>query len=208
MPQITLYEYAPTRSQKCRWAIAEAGLDYESVGNSIEVLTSDDLKAIQPLGKLPAAIIDGKPLFESNAIVAAIADLAPHRKLIPEPGSWERSLYDQWTFFATTELEMWAWSTMLNTWTFFLDESDRIPAIADQNAEMFKRGAGAIEQRLAANAHILGEDFSVADIVVGYALNLGRGVGFLADGFPHANAYLDRLYAREHCTLTKPKNSD
>lgn len=93
MATVTLYEYEPSRSLKPRWALLEAGLDYESVGNSMEVLGSAELLKVQPLGKVPAAIIDGNPLFESSAIVAAIADLVPDCNLIAKPGTWVTSIY-------------------------------------------------------------------------------------------------------------------
>ena len=92
MPQITLYEHAPTRSARCRWTLLEAGLNFESAGNASEFIGSAELRAVLPLGKLPVAIIDGRPLFES----AAIADLSPERDLISKPGSWSRALHDQW----------------------------------------------------------------------------------------------------------------
>ena len=80
MPSIKLFELGPTRSARVRWTLLEAGLAYESVGNSVEVFGSDELRGVHPLGKLPAAIIDGKPLFESAAIVTAVADLVPEKK--------------------------------------------------------------------------------------------------------------------------------
>ena len=64
MPRIQLYELGPTRSARCRWTLLEAGLAYESIGNAPAILGSAELKRVHPLGKLPAAIIDGRPLFE------------------------------------------------------------------------------------------------------------------------------------------------
>ena len=203
MAEIKLYEFEPTRSQKCRWTLLEAGLEYESLGNSPKVLGSDELRKIQPLGKLPGALIDGKPLFESSAISTAIADLAPDGSLVGKPGTWSRTLHDQWSFFVTTELEMWAWSAMLNSWDIFLPEEKRVPAIVAQTADLFRHGAGALEEHLTDNGYVVDNRLSVTDIIVGYAANLGRGVGFLSEGFPNINAYLDRLYGREHCTLTR-----
>ena len=115
MPRIQLYELGPTRSARCHWALLEAGLDYESVGNTPETIGSDALKKIHPLGKLPAAIIDGKPLFESAAIATAIADMVPDRALIAPSGTWERALHDQWVYFTLTEMEPYIWSTELNS---------------------------------------------------------------------------------------------
>ena len=100
MVTIKLFEYEPTRSLKCRWALQEAELTYESVGNSPAVLSSEELQLIHPLGKVPAILIDGRPLFESSAIVTAVADLVPSRRLIAAQGSWERHLHEQWVAFS------------------------------------------------------------------------------------------------------------
>ena len=95
MPSIKLFELGPTRSARVRWTLLEAGLAYESVGNRVQIIGSDELRNIHPLGKLPAAIIDGKPLFESAAIVTAIADLVPEKNLIAKAGTWSRNLHYQ-----------------------------------------------------------------------------------------------------------------
>ena len=44
---------------------------------------------------LAFAVIDGRLLFESSAIVTAVVDLAPDRNLIAKPGTWERLLHAQ-----------------------------------------------------------------------------------------------------------------
>ena len=95
MPKIELYELAPTRSARVRWVVKEAQLTYTSLGNQVETSGSDAVKQIHPLGKLPAARIDGKPLFESAAIATAIADLVPEQNLVARPGTWGRALHDQ-----------------------------------------------------------------------------------------------------------------
>jgi glutathione S-transferase len=140
MPDIKLYELGPTRSARCRWTLLEADLDYESVGNDPSIIGSDELKRIHPLGKLPAAVIDGRPLFESAAISAAIADLVPEKHLIAEPGTWSRALHDQWVIFALTEMEAWVWSAELNSMDFVLPKEQHVPAIIGQNEMMFTVG--------------------------------------------------------------------
>ena len=102
---ITLYELAPTRSARCRWTLLEAGLEFESVGGTPEIIGSEALCAVHPLGKLTAAVIDGRPLYESAAISTVIADLVPERSLIARPGTWSRALHDQWVSFALTKME-------------------------------------------------------------------------------------------------------
>jgi glutathione S-transferase len=200
MPDIKLFELAPTRSARCRWTLLEAGLEYESIGNSIDVFSSVDLKAVHPLGKLPAAIIDGKPLFESAAISTAIADLVPEKKLIAAPGSWSRSLHDQWVSFALTEMEAFVQSTEVNTIEFLLPKEQHVPAIIEQNNMFYKKGAAALELVLGETDYLVENRFTVTDIIVGYTVYFGEEQHLLGD-FPNLRAYLDRLMAREHCTF-------
>ena len=200
MPDIVLYELAPTRSLKCRWMLQEADLPFESRGNDVAILGSDELLAVQPLGKLPAAIIDGRPLFESSAIVTAIADLVPEAGLIAPAGTWQRHLHDQWTCFAHAELECWAWTAMLNSRDFLRPEDQHVAAILPQMEAAFSQGAAVIERALDKAEYINGDSFSATDINVAYSLYLGAMAGFLAE-FPNARAYLDRLREREHCTM-------
>ena len=201
-PVIKLYELKPTRSARCRWTLLEAGLDYESVGNNPSIIGSDELRRVQPLGKLPAAIIDGRPLFESAAICAALADLVPEQRLIAPPGSWSRALHEQWVCFALTELEAWVWTAELNTLDFVLPEEQRVPAIIPQCEMLFKRSAAALDAALTDTPFLVEGRFTVTDIIVGYTVNFGHEFGWIAE-FPNVLAYLHRLYEREHCTLVR-----
>ncbi len=201
-PAIKLYELAPTRSARCRWTLLEAGLEFQSVGNDPSIIGSDELRRLHPLGKLPVAVIDGKPLFESAAISAAIADLVPERRLIAAPGTWSRALHDQWVMFALTELEPWVWTAELNTLDFVLPKDQHVPEIVPQCRRMFSRAAAALDLELSNSPYLVESRFTVADIIVGYTLNFGAEFGWI-DGFPHLHAYLERLFEREHCTLVR-----
>ncbi len=201
MTTIKLYEFEPTRSARCRWTLLEAGLDYETAGGSPDIIGSDELKSVHPLGKIPAAVIDGKPLFESAAIATAIADLVPDRNLVAKAGTWERTLHDQWTQFALTEMEAWLWASLVNT--AVLPEEQRISAGLEQNGAMFKRGAAVLDDVLGGCEHLIENRFTVTDIIVGYTVNWGRRQGHLEDRFSNLHGYLDRLFEREHCTLMR-----
>ena len=202
MPDIKLYELGPTRSARCRWTLLEAGLEYESMGNQASFIGSTALRKIHPLGKLPAALIDGKPLFESAAISTAIADLVPDQDLVAKPGTWSRTLHDQWVCFALSEMEAWVWSTELNSMDFVLPESQHVPAIIEQNAMMYKRSAAVLETVLGQSDYLIDNRFTVTDIIVAYTIGFGREQGLL-DNFPNLQAYFDRLLKRPHCTLSR-----
>ena len=200
MPSIRLFELGPTRSARVRWTLLEAGLEYESIGNRVDIIGSEELRNVHPLGKLPAAIIDGKPLFESAAIVTAIADLVPEKDLIARPGTWSRYLHYQWVCFALTEMEAHVQSTEINSIDFVIPESQHVPGIIEQNSMMFKRGAAALNTVLGKSDYLIEDRFSVTDIIVGYTVAWGQEQGLLS-GFPNLVAYLERLLEREHCTL-------
>ena len=197
MTEIILFEYSPTRSARCLWTLKEAGLPYETVGGSAEVIGSEQLRAVQPLGKLPAALIDGRPLFESAAISTAIADLVPERELIASSGTWARALHDQWVSFALTEMEAWLWSSELNA-SEFLPKEQRVPEIVAQNQAFFAKSAAVMDSALSECEYLVEDRFSVTDIIIGYTVYWAEDDKLLGP-FKHLQAYLQRLLEREHC---------
>ena len=194
---ITLYELGTSRSLRCRWTLMELGLEYTSIEDRL-LLRSDELKKIHPLGKMPAAIINGMALFESSAICNYVADQTKDIDLIAKPGTWSRAQHDQWTYFNLTELEAWIWSTAVNT--FVLPEDERIHACIPQNEKMFKKGANVLDRYLADHEYFVEDRFTVTDIIIGYTLNWARRQGLVKD-FPSINLFLERLFLREHCVL-------
>jgi glutathione S-transferase len=194
---ITLYEFGPSRSKKVRWALQELELEFESIEGR-HLLHSDELKKIHPLGKLPAVIIDGKPLFEASAICTYLADLAPEMGLISPSGTRARAIHDQWVSFCLTELEAHLWCNSRNT--FVLPEEKRLPAIFEQNNEAFCQAASVLEVELGNRNYLVEDRFSVTDIIVGFALKWGQSQQLL-ENMPNLLAYIHRLVDRTHCTL-------
>ena len=200
MPDIKLFELGPTRSARARWALLEAGLPFESVGNDVSIIGSDELRAVHPLGKLPAVLFDGKPLFESAAILTAVADLVPDKQLVALPGTWSRNLHYQWLSFVQSELEAFLQSTEVNSIDFIIPESEHVPGIKTQNDRFFRKGAAVLNDVLGRSDYLVDDRFSVTDIYAAYAVNWGQEQG-LMDEFPNLLAYQERLFEREHCTL-------
>ena len=66
-PDITLYGLGTSRSARCRWTLLELGLEFEYVEDR-SLLRTDKLRQLQPLAKMPVALINGQVLFESAAI--------------------------------------------------------------------------------------------------------------------------------------------
>ena len=194
---ITLYEYGPSRSKQARWALLELGLEFKSIAG-VELLHSDELNKVNPMGKVPAILINGEPLFEAAAICTYLADLVPEKGLISPSGTRERALHLQWVSFNLSELEAYVWSNARNT--FVLPEEKRITALFEQNNKAFMHAAKVLDKVMADKEYLVGNRFSVTDILVGFTLNWGNGAGLL-EHTPNLQAYLARLKQRPHCTL-------
>jgi glutathione S-transferase len=194
---IILYEYGPSRSKQVRWALLELGLPFRAVGD-LNILHSEELKKVNPMGKVPAVLINGEPLFEAAAICTYLADLAPEKGLIAPSGTRERALHLQWVSFALTEMEAYVWSNARNS--FVLPERERVKALFKQNNKAFLHAAKVLDKVLGTTDYLVGNRFSVTDILVGFVLNWGNGVRLLEDT-PNLQKYLDRLKERPHCTL-------
>jgi glutathione S-transferase len=195
--KITLYAIDFTRSARCRWTLLELGMEFDEIADR-SLIGSDELRAIHPQAKVPAIVIDDEPLFESAAICTYLCDLTAEKGLISPAGSRGRALHGQWTSFVLTEMEAYLWSNVKHT--NFYPEEKRVPEIVASNNEEVHAAAQVLNEALAEEPFLIGGQFSVTDIIVGWTVNWARRGGHL-DGFTHLAAYLDRLFARQHCPL-------
>lgn len=194
---ITLYGMGTSRSARCRWTLAELGLAYEYVEDR-NLFHSDELRKLHPQGKMPAAVINGEPLFESAAICEHLSDIAGGNALIGQVGSRARALHSQWVSFVLTELEAYLWSNAKHT-SFYPEERRVADVLAPNNDEI--RGAlSVLNDTLASQSYLVEDAFSVTDIIASWAINWARRSDKL-EPFPHLSAYLERLLQREHCML-------
>ena len=90
------------------------------------------------------------------------------------------------------------WSNARNT--FVLPEEQRITALFEQNDKAYVHAAKVLEKVLANSDYLVGNRFSVTDILVGAILNWGNGVDLL-ENMPNLQKYLARLKERPGCTL-------
>jgi len=181
---LTLY-YAPrTRALRPRWVLEELGVPYELARIDLRAREnrSPSYLAVHPLGSVPALDDDGTIVLESSAICAYLAERHPEKGLTPPPGSRERGKVLQWLVFAVATMEP------------CLVALQKDPASEVESARWVEI-LGMIERALAAGPHLLGEAFTVADVVVGAVLWWARSVGKLGDEGPVA-AYAARLRKR------------
>lgn len=145
---LKLYGGARSRASIVQWYLEELEVPYEFVMLNMEVgeHRHEEYLAINPMGKVPA-IVDGSfQLWESGAILLYLAE---KHSLSPLPQTLkQRSILAQWIMFANATL------------------GPGIFVEANREGEMPKLMT-PLDQILAQQPFLLGEDFTVADVAVG-----------------------------------------
>lgn len=177
-----------SRAFRVLWALEEMELEYEL----LPVLPrSDEIMAVNPAGKVPALLVDGEVLLDSVAIIQYLAD--KHSKLTYPAGSIERARQDGYTQFINDEMDGCLWTAARNT--FILPEDRRIPQIKTALRWEFGRSMDVLAQRLGDRQWLMGDTFTIADIVAAHCGTWARGANFEISQ-PTINAYIDRAIAR------------
>lgn len=184
---LTFYTNPMSRGRIARWMLEETGADYETVVlDYASSMKAEDYLAVNPMGKVPAIVHDGRVVTECAAICAYLADAYPDAGLAPPVGA--RAAYYRWLFFAAGPVE----------------QAVTMKAIAvDPPAEKsgmlgfgsYDRMVDVLETAVSATPYVAGEAFSAADVYVGSQIAWGTQFGTLPkrDGF---TAYLERILAR------------
>jgi glutathione S-transferase len=176
-----------TRSNRVLWALNEIGAPFESTLVPSEVRRSSEHRARHPLGRVPAfELDDGTMMFESAAICLQLGDLYPKSGLLPPPGSSARAVVYQWVMFGMTELE-----APLYRWIGDIRDG----ATASPASGRFGEAAEAIAAALDGKTWLLGDQFTVADIVCVGVLGTAASRGLLAP-WPVLRDYVERGEAR------------
>lgn len=176
------------RPPRVRWALEEAGAPYDYVVMSSDEGRSDEHAARHPLGRVPVLeTVDGL-LFESAALCLHVADSYPDARLVPATGTFERAQVYQWSFFAMTELE----PAVIRAYLAHRRDDAERTAKADERLAKVGRALG---DALDGKSYLLGEEFSIADVIVGGVLESARRYDLFPD-LPALHAYLARLDAR------------
>lgn len=191
-----LYGCPMTRSTRVAWALEEAGLDYQYT--VIDVKKGEGFKPplinLNPGGKIPVLTDGDLVLTESAAIGMYIGDKVPNAKLVPVVGTPERALHNQWCFFVLSELEQPLW--LIAKHTFAFPPELRCEAVIPSAQWEFKRHLKTLVRGLGDKTFILGEQFTIADILISHALTWAtRGMNIDLES-EILEAYRQRTQAR------------
>ena len=182
------------RDHRVRWVLNEVGWPYEV--RLIDALDqrSPAYRAEQPFGQVPVLAEEGRPtLFETGAIVLDIA--LRSGKLMPGDERL-RGLTLSWFIAALNSIE-----PMLSNVAeveFFLADEDQKTARRPLVIASAEQRLIELEQALGERDYLVGDSFTIADLMMASVLRIARSVGLLAR-VPRLDAWQARICDRPAC---------
>jgi glutathione S-transferase len=190
---ITLHHLNKSRSKRIIWLLEELNVPYQIKAykrDSVTHLAPAELKQIHPLGKSPVIDEDGKVLAESGAITEFLAERFASDRLVPGKDSDQYPLYLQWLHFAESSAAL----PLLMHYFLKVDGSET-KFMASYNQKEVSLVLGYLNDHLSDNQWLVGEQFTAADILISFIIEMAAGLGLLAD-FPALQGYLTALSSR------------
>lgn len=195
---IVLYHHPWSRSANVVWMLEEVGVPYEFrfVDIRAGAHKQPDILALNPMGKIPI-LTDGDALVtETAAIGLYLADRYSMGRLAPTPDDPARGTYLRWSLFAPSVIEP--------------------GAMAKAGGWEFREGAAgwgahdamveAMKSALRDRAFVLGDAFSMADVIFGGTIRYMLRFGML-EPQPIFEAYAARLAERPALQRADARNA-
>ena len=191
---IKVFHSPRSRSLRVIWMAEEMGLTYEVEPASLMAPSEAFLKA-NPTRTLPVLVDGDTVITESIAILQYLGTRYGPTPLVPSPE--DRGYADYLQFLVLGEASLAAGLTPLVRAMFMAPEDQKQNWTLKNNAESFLKQLQLVDGKLAASPYLAGDDFTAADISVGYALAFGSFLS-LDDGYSAAiKDYQQRITARE-----------
>jgi len=193
-----------TYTRVVRMVCEEKGIDHVLTER---LLGAPEIAAIHPLGKMPVLRHGEVELFESKAIATYLDRRFPGPAVFPSDPHLA-ALTEQWVSFVNTSVDR----TLIRTYLFAYivpKGPDGTPDRAAIEAVMpaVREQLGILDRAVAATGHLVGGEFSFADInllpILFYIRQTPEGGEALA-GAPHLSAYYDAHAARPCFARTVP----
>ncbi len=192
MAEFTFYTVAMSRGQISRWALHEAGADYEHVIMDWDT-RPDSFKAINPMNKVPTLVHHhgdhDHVITEAAAINHYLAETHPQAGLLPD--AHEKAAYFRWLFFGAGPLEQ----AIIGKAMGWEVPEDKTGMAGFGSLEL---ALDAIESWLKVNDWAAGDRFTMADTYVGSQFIWGLRFGSVPER-PAFKAYVERCTTRPKC---------
>lgn len=184
---LTLYHHPWSRAANVVWMLEEAGVDY--VLRWVDIAAGDqktpEFLRLNAMGKLPVLVDGAAVVTESAAIALYLADRYAPGRLAPALDDPARGTYLRWTLFAPSVIEPAA-AAQASGGNF------NPGSVGWGTCEAMLRATGAA---LEGGPYLLGERFTMADVVLGGTLRYMLMFN-MVESRPAFAAYVKRLDER------------
>jgi glutathione S-transferase len=186
--ELIFYTNPMSRGQIVRWMLEEVGAPYDThIMDYGTTMKGDAYLAINPMGKVPAIVHDGKVVTECAAICAYLAEAFPDAGLTPEADA--RADYYRWLFFTAGPVEQ-----AITAKHFGIEpDADQQRMAGFGSLEM---ALDALETAVAGKTYVAGDKFTAADVYVGSQIDWGLQFGTIPSR-PAFEAYAATLRERD-----------
>jgi glutathione S-transferase len=189
MAEYTFFFNPMSRAQIARWALHEAGADYEPVFVAWDAKPQALLDA-NPMGKLPTIVHHhgghDHVVSEAAAVCHYLAEMSAPELL---PGPHEKADYFRWLFFAAGPLEQ-----AVTNKAFGWNPNEKQQMSVGFGS--FERTIDALTGWFATHDHVCGPRFTMADVYVGSAVDWGLQFGTIP-AQDSLTAYAEQIRARD-----------
>ena len=195
---IVLYHHPYSRAGGVVWMLEEVGVPYEvrPVGIMKGAHKAPELVALNPMGKLPILTDGDTVVTESAAIALYLADRYAYGRLAPRVDDSARATYLRWSLFAPSVIEPGSMAKQAG-WAYKESQA---------GWGMYDAMLKSIESAIADRAYVLGETFSMADIIFGGTLRFMLTFKMI-EARPSFTAYADGLAQRPALQKAEARNA-
>ncbi len=195
---IVLYHHPFSRAAGVLWMLEEVGVPYQL--HPVDIMANGqkapEIIALNPMGKVPILTDGDVVVTEWAAIALYLADRYAYGRLAPRAEDPARAAYLRWSFFAPSVIEPNAIAKGAG-W----EVKERQAGWGSHEAML-----SAVESALAGREFILGDTFSMADVVFGGTLRYMLMLK-MVEPRPAFTAYSERLAARPALQRADARNA-
>lgn len=189
---IKLHHLNRSRSKRIIWLLEALGLPYKIQAyqrDAVTHLAPAELKSIHPLGKSPLIEEDGIILAESGAIIEYLIKKYAKGDLSPAEDSADYPKYLQWLHFAESSAAL----PLLLRYFLSVDKSSTtfLDGYSQKEVALV---LGYLNTHFKTNKWLLGKQFSAADIMLSFIVEMVAHMGLLAE-YQELQRYLGDLQA-------------
>ncbi len=195
---ITLYHHPFSRAAGLLWTLEEIGVPYDL--KFVDIMKGEQkspaMLALNKMGKIPVLVDGDAVVTEGGAIALYLADRYASGRLAPALDDPRRGAYLRWSLFAPSVIEPGSMAK-LGGWEFKPSQA----GWGDHEAML-----RAIDSAIDHGDYVLGDMFSIADVIFGGSLRFMVRFNMLAAS-PLVAAYIARLSARPACQRADARNA-